>query len=166
MGLKYGTHNYSVIQEFNNKCRYILFCLFLLLPYSSIFLSFVQRNFYLFFQWLNTNVSSYKFHVSMIKIICLLSVLSLIISFFVLFLISAFVVFRVHRRNLFCLTQNEFISMAFFITHFSFFLNHHQRPQSFFKRMLDVVKTPARRSDTSLNHDSEHSDDGGYGEHR
>ncbi|XP_078326084.1 voltage-dependent calcium channel type A subunit alpha-1-like isoform X14 [Crassostrea virginica] len=40
-----------------------------------------------------------------------------------------------------------------------------ERPQSFFKRMLDVVKTPARRSDTSLNHDSEHSDDGGYGEH-
>ncbi|XP_078326074.1 voltage-dependent calcium channel type A subunit alpha-1-like isoform X6 [Crassostrea virginica] len=43
--------------------------------------------------------------------------------------------------------------------------NLKMRPQSFFKRMLDVVKTPARRSDTSLNHDSEHSDDGGYGEH-
>ncbi|XP_052673838.1 voltage-dependent calcium channel type A subunit alpha-1-like isoform X25 [Crassostrea angulata] len=39
-----------------------------------------------------------------------------------------------------------------------------ERPQSFFKRMLGVVKTPARRSDTSLNHDSEHSDDGGYGD--
>ena len=119
MGLKYGTHNYSVIQEFNNKCRYILFCLFLLLPYSSIFLSFVQRNFYLFFQWSNINVSSYKFHVSMFKIIFLLSVLSLIISFFVLFLLSAFVVFRVHWRNLFNLERIYF--NGFFITHFPFF---------------------------------------------
>lgn len=42
--------------------------------------------------------------------------------------------------------------------------NLKMRPQSFFKRMLGVVKTPARRSDTSLNHDSEHSDDGGYGD--
>ncbi|XP_061169673.1 voltage-dependent calcium channel type A subunit alpha-1-like [Saccostrea echinata] len=37
-----------------------------------------------------------------------------------------------------------------------------ERPPSFFKRMLGVVKAPSRRSDTSLNHDSEHSDDGGY----
>ncbi|XP_056009827.1 voltage-dependent calcium channel type A subunit alpha-1-like isoform X8 [Ostrea edulis] len=37
-----------------------------------------------------------------------------------------------------------------------------ERPPSFFKRMLGVVKTPSRRSETSLNHDSEHSDDGGY----
>lgn len=162
MGLKYGTHNYSVIQEFNNKCRYILFCLFLLLPYSSIFLSFVQRNFYLFFQWSNTNVSSYKFHVS------IFAFCSFFDYIFLCFISHICICCFQSTQKEFILFNLEWIYFSgFFITRFSFFfLHHHQRPQSFFKRMLDVVKTPARRSDTSLNHDSEHSDDGGYGEHR